>query len=143
MDLAEQDDSLEDSITESSVTAPSSASTEMTSQTSLTVPMSESSNVTSNNGSTSSNNKNLKGQNLASSHKSEPKGKKVIADSWEDEAEEESHPNDAEDFFPGDISDDQQQQQTDKEIEKGFLNIHRAFVKLRAEFDTKFRKMFA
>ena len=68
-----------------------------------------------------------------------PKAKKVVLDSWDDDAEEDG----------GDDSDEEEglnddgSEATKEELEKGFLNIYKAFSKLRFEFDSKFRKIFA
>ena len=68
---------------------------------------------------------------------SKPKAtKKKIADSWEDsEEEEESEPEQAN----GSVENNP----TAGELESGFLNVYKAMLKLRSEFDTKFRKIFA
>lgn len=71
-----------------------------------------------------------------SSLASRPKKKKVV-DSWDDAADQEeaNEANEAEKELEEDISKD--------EIERGFLSIYKSMVKLRTEFDTKFRKIFA
>lgn len=71
----------------------------------------------------------------ASSTSAKPKPKKKVADSWDDsDAEEE---NELE--TNGALGDDASKE----ELEKGFLNVYKAMTKLRSEFDTKFRKIFA
>ena len=71
-----------------------------------------------------------------SSAASKPKKKKVH-DSWDDEANEvnNNEANKAERMVENDPS--------KEELERGFLNIYKAMVKLRTEFDIKFRKIFA
>lgn len=67
---------------------------------------------------------------------SKAKSKKVVVDSWEDDAEaEEEEAEDVNDWDGGDAS--------KEDLERGFLNIYKAMAKLRGEFDTKFRKIFA
>lgn len=67
---------------------------------------------------------------------SKPKTKKKVADSWDDsEDEEEAEPEDAN----GSLGDDPSKE----DLERGFLNVYKAITKLRTEFDTKFRKIFA
>lgn len=72
----------------------------------------------------------------AASKTAKPKTKKITED-WDDAlAADEEKENDAANQI---IDDD-----TSKEdLERGFLNVYRAFTKLRTEFDTKFRKIFA
>ena len=72
----------------------------------------------------------------ASSTSARTKVKKKVADSWEDsDAEEESEPEEANAAVGDDAS--------KEELERGFLNIYKAMTKLRSEFDTRFRKIFA
>lgn len=72
----------------------------------------------------------------ASSAGSKPAKKKKVVDSWEDSDEEEANEAEATNgSFGNDAS--------KEELEKGFLNVYKAITKLRAEFDTKFRKIFA
>ena len=71
-----------------------------------------------------------------SSASAKPKLKKKVAESWDDsDAEEEDEPEETE----GVLDDDPSKEQ----LEKGFLNVYKAMTKLRSEFDTKFRKIFA
>lgn len=71
-----------------------------------------------------------------SSASAKSKQKKKVADSWDDyDAEEADEPKETNDALGADPS--------QEELEKGFLNVYRAMTKLRAEFDTKFRKIFA
>lgn len=72
----------------------------------------------------------------ASSTSAKPKLKKKVADSWDDSDAEEA--NEAEETN-GALGDDPSKE----EMEKGFLNVYKAMTKLRSEFDTKFRKIFA
>lgn len=68
-----------------------------------------------------------------------PKTKKVVLDSWDDDGEDDADDDvDEEEGLNDDGS-----QATKDELERGFLNIYKAFSKLRFEFDTKFRKIFA
>ena len=72
----------------------------------------------------------------ASSTSAKPKMKKKVADSWDDsDAEEEDEPEEINTI----VDDDS----TKEELEKGFLNVYKAMTRLRSEFDTKFRKIFA
>ena len=72
----------------------------------------------------------------ASSTSAKPKIKKKVADSWDDsDAEEEDEPEEINAI----VDDDS----TKEELEKGFLNVYKAMTRLRSEFDTKFRKIFA
>lgn len=74
---------------------------------------------------------------------SEPKArkKKVVA-SWDDDEVEEEEEEE-------DISSSEEESaapikgQSPEEIERGFMNVYRAFSKLRLEFDTKFKAIFA
>lgn len=72
----------------------------------------------------------------ASSTSTKSKPKKKVAQSWDDsEVEEEDGPEET----AGALGDDLSKQ----ELEKGFLDVYKALTKLRSEFDTKFRKIFA
>ena len=72
----------------------------------------------------------------ASSTSARTKVKKKVADSWEDsDAEEEGEPEETTAASGDDPS--------EEELERGFLNVYKAMTKLRGEFDTKFRKIFA
>ena len=72
----------------------------------------------------------------ASSISVKPKRKKKVADSWDDsDAEGEDEPEEIKAIVDDDSS--------KEELEKGFLNVYKAMTKLRSEFDTKFRKIFA
>ena len=71
-----------------------------------------------------------------SSTSTKSKPKKKVAQSWDDsEVEEEDGPEET----AGALGDDLSKQ----ELEKGFLDVYKAMTKLRSEFDTKFRKIFA
>ncbi|KAL9102665.1 MAG: hypothetical protein Q9163_002219 [Psora crenata] len=63
--------------------------------------------------------------------------KKKVAESWDDAADQEEE--EEADAARKAVEDDPSKE----ELERGFLNIYRAMVKLRTEFDTKFRKIFA
>ena len=68
--------------------------------------------------------------------------KKKIADSWDDDADDDDDDdegNGTEDSN-GEASGDDRSKE---ELERGFLNVYKAISKLRIEFDTKFRKIFA
>ncbi|KAL9602428.1 MAG: hypothetical protein Q9219_001852 [cf. Caloplaca sp. 3 TL-2023] len=67
--------------------------------------------------------------------KGRKKGK--VEESWEDEADRE------EAWDEGDSGEGEEDVRTVGEIEKGFVDIYRAFSKLKKEFDEKFRAMFA
>lgn len=75
------------------------------------------------------------------------KGKKeVVEDDWEVEADkqEEEEAEEEEKAWDDDSSEDEEEQpKTVREMEKGFLDIYKAFSKLKREFDEKFRAMFA
>ena len=71
----------------------------------------------------------------ASSGGSKPKTKKKVLDSWEDSEDEEEEQEAANGAASEDL--------TKGELERGFLSIYKAMKKLRFEFDTKFRKIFA
>ena len=72
----------------------------------------------------------------ASSTSAKPRLKKKIADSWDDSDAEEESELEEHDTIPDDGS-------SKEELERGFLNVYKAMTKLRSEFDTKFRKIFA
>lgn len=72
----------------------------------------------------------------ASSTSAKTKAKKKVAESWDDSDAEEV---DESEETNGTLGDDPSKE----ELEKGFLNVYRAMTKLRSEFDTKFRKIFA
>ena len=72
----------------------------------------------------------------ASLTSAKPKMKKKVADSWDDsDAEGEDEPEE--------VKASMDDEPTKEELEKGFLNVYKAMTKLRSEFDTKFRKIFA
>lgn len=66
---------------------------------------------------------------------SRPKAKKKVIDSWDASDDDE----DGEPETNGVAGDDPSKE----ELERGFLNVYKAIKKLRFEFDTKFRKIFA
>ena len=69
------------------------------------------------------------------------KAKKVVLDSWDDDAASGAdEERDEEEEW--ECSDDDTIV-TKEELEKGFLDIYKAFTKLRATFDSKFKKIFA
>ena len=68
---------------------------------------------------------------------SRPKAKKKVADSWDDS--DDADDNDETNRVNEETADDP----TKEELERGFLNVYKALKKLRLEFDTKFRKIFA
>ena len=71
-----------------------------------------------------------------SSTSAKSKTKKKVAESWEDsDAEEAGEQEETNGALRDELS--------KSELEKGFLNIYKAMTKLRSEFDTKFRKIFA
>lgn len=72
----------------------------------------------------------------ASSTSAKPKPKKKVAESWDDSDAEEANELEETNGAMGDDS-------SKEELEKGFLNVYKAMTKLRSEFDTKFRKIFA
>lgn len=72
-----------------------------------------------------------------SSAAAKPRSKAKVADSWSDDDEGDSASGNDEDTAAE--ADDRSVQ----EIEQGFKNIYKAFSKLRFEFDTKFKKIFA
>ena len=79
------------------------------------------------------------------------KAKKVVQESWDDEASDEKEDDDGDEGKASDwggSSDDDgeaegEQPRSSKEIEKGFKDIYLAFSKLKREFDEKFYKIFA
>lgn len=72
----------------------------------------------------------------ASSTGSKPGKKKKITASWDDSDDDEWDEPEA---TSGSLGNDPSKE----ELERGFLNVYKAMTKLRAEFDTKFRKIFA
>ncbi|KAL8954203.1 MAG: hypothetical protein Q9193_007337, partial [Seirophora villosa] len=73
------------------------------------------------------------------------KKKEKVEDSWEVEADADAKADEeAEAWDDGSESDaDEAPPTTAKELEKGFVNIYKAFTGLKREFDEKFRAMFA
>lgn len=72
----------------------------------------------------------------ASSSSSKPKPKTKVAEAWDDsDGDEASEPEGTNVALDNDPS--------KEELERGFLNVYKAMTKLRSEFDTKFRKIFA
>lgn len=69
----------------------------------------------------------------ATSAKAKPK---KVAESWDDSDAEEA---DAPEESNGAVGEDPSKE----DMERGFLNVYKAMTKLRGEFDTKFRKIFA
>lgn len=65
--------------------------------------------------------------------------KKKVEESWETEADADAKAEDE----AWDEDSDEGDGQTVKELEQGFVNIYKSFKKLKAEFDAKFRAMFA
>ena len=63
--------------------------------------------------------------------------KKKVANSWEDSDEDEDEGGQEAADASG------QDNRSREEVERGFLNVYKAITKLRVEFDTKFRKIFA
>lgn len=88
----------------------------------------------------------LGGRALPPTSSSEPKArkKKVVA-SWDDEEvkEEEEEISSSEEEEEEEESAAPIKGQSPEEIERGFMNVYRAFSKLRLEFDTKFKAIFA
>lgn len=85
-----------------------------------------------------------KGRSIIPASKSKPPPKKKVLDSWDNEdvddgAAEPVLQNGANGKGGENIKHDR----SNEELEKGFTNIYVAFVKLRSEFDTKFRIIFA
>ena len=72
----------------------------------------------------------------ARSQGNRPKTKKKVAESWDDDMDDEGSEPEA---ANGDMGDDPSKE----ELERGFLNVYKAISKLRVEFDQKFRKIFA
>ncbi|KAL8714617.1 MAG: hypothetical protein Q9220_001565 [cf. Caloplaca sp. 1 TL-2023] len=69
------------------------------------------------------------------------RGKKKVEESWETEADADAQAEEDEDAW--DKDEEEEAPQTVAELEQGFLNIYKAFSKLKKEFDEKFRAMFA
>ena len=82
---------------------------------------------------------------LPTASSSKPVSKKKIEDSWEDEddVDEVIDSNSASRAVDGTTLLDDANSRSVDEIEEGFLNVYRALTKLRAEFDTKFKAIFA
>ena len=72
----------------------------------------------------------------ASATSAKPKIKKKVAESWDDSDAEEADEFEETDGAVG-------EDPSKEDMEKGFLNVYKAMTKLRGEFDTKFRKIFA
>lgn len=72
----------------------------------------------------------------ASSTSSKPKPKKKVAEAWDDSDADEASELEERNGASGDDA-------SKEELERGFLNVYKAMTKLRSEFDTKFRKIFA
>lgn len=77
-----------------------------------------------------------------SSSEPKPRKKKVVA-SWDDEEEEEEEEEEEGSSSEEEESAAPTKGQSPEEIERGFMNVYRAFSKLRLEFDTKFKAIFA
>ena len=75
---------------------------------------------------------------LPTASSSKPQPKKKVAESWDDE-----EVNDGSGESGDEEDEDGGTDRSVEEIEQGFKKIHKAFSKLRFEFDTKFRAMFA
>lgn len=76
---------------------------------------------------------------LPTASSSRPQPKKKVAESWDDEAaDEEGNGSEDEEENEGEGPD-----RSVEELEQGFKNVYKAFSKLRSEYDTKFRAMFA
>lgn len=71
------------------------------------------------------------------------KKKKKAVESWEDEDEDENDAADDAAEANGYAGDDGLGSRTVEEMERGFLNVYRAFSLLKKEFDEKFHKMWA
>ena len=67
-------------------------------------------------------------------------GKKAVLDSWDDDAGNDAAQENDEDEEEWDSDD---MTATKEDLEKGFLNIYRAYKLLQTTFDQKFRKIFA
>ncbi|KAL6716555.1 hypothetical protein ACLMJK_006122 [Lecanora helva] len=76
--------------------------------------------------------------NSSKSKQAASKKKEKVADSWEDSEDSEDELRESE-AHKGEEREDRSKE----ELERGFLNVYTAIMKLRAEFDTKFRKIFA
>jgi ATP-dependent RNA helicase DDX60 len=76
---------------------------------------------------------------LPTASSSRPHSKKKVAESWDDEA--------ADDDANGSAAEAENEGEGNgrsvEELERGFKNVYKAFSKLRYEYDTKFRAMFA
>ena len=74
---------------------------------------------------------------------SQSSSKKKVADSWEDEDVDEVQDfNSTSGAIDGTLLGEANSRSVD-EVEEGFLNVYRALSKLRVEFDTKFKAIFA
>ena len=72
-----------------------------------------------------------------------PRSKKKVAESWDDEdIEDEAKGSSANGTQEGEYSGLAGSRSVDQ-MEEGFLNVYRALSKLRAEFDIKFKAIFA
>ncbi|KAL9023027.1 MAG: hypothetical protein Q9196_007422, partial [Gyalolechia fulgens] len=69
--------------------------------------------------------------------------KKVVEEDWEMEADKQQEEEEEEQAWDDDDSGADEEPKTVQEMEKGFLDIYKAFSKLKKEFDVKFREMFA
>lgn len=83
--------------------------------------------------------------NIASGGKGGKGKKKVVEDDWEAEADKQQEEEDEEEEkgWDDDSEEEVEEPKTVREMEKGFLDIYKAFSKLKREFDEKFRAMFA
>lgn len=80
---------------------------------------------------------------LPTASSSKSGSKKKVAESWDDEdLDEVKDFNSANGAVEETLLGDAKSRSVD-EIEEGFLNVYRAMTKLRAEFDTKFKAIFA
>lgn len=70
---------------------------------------------------------------------SKPRPKQKVAASWDDDEDEVKASQNSDDGS----DDDGSKGQSADAIKKGFMNVFRAFTILRAEFDTKFKAIFA
>ena len=77
------------------------------------------------------------------------RSKPKVSESWEDDASDDDNDDDAASSHIADEGDGTGPTNKDEDVrstadmEKGFLNIYRAFTKLKTGFDANFRKMFA
>ncbi|KAI4131463.1 MAG: hypothetical protein LQ338_001205 [Usnochroma carphineum] len=69
--------------------------------------------------------------------------KKKVEESWETEADKDAVAEEEDAAWDEEEEDGELQQQTRGEVEKGFVDIYKAFSKLKREFDEKFRAIFA